>query len=285
MCYGRRDADASVRTCRTRARARRIKEEKVQLARSIGSGVRRYRGFATSRRSIRLVRAFRREQIDPAYFYGVIADDTVAQISAFAPLSGAFVLDVGGGPGYFRSAFTSAGSRYVAVDADRAELSAADRPHDETVLGSGMELPLRTGSVDVCFSSNVLEHVPNPERMADEMVRVTRPGGLVYLSYTLWLSPWGGHETSPWHYVGGRYAADRYAKRHGHPPKNRYGTSLYALSGARMLRWSARAARSGRVEVLGAFPRYLPTWTYWLTLVPGLGGFALWNLVLVLRRR
>ncbi|HEX5241065.1 MAG TPA: class I SAM-dependent methyltransferase, partial [Candidatus Limnocylindrales bacterium] len=76
---------------------------------------------------------------------------------------------------------------------------------------------------------NVLEHVPEPWTMADEMVRVTRPGGTVFLSYTIWLSPHGGHETSPWHYLGGRRALQRYERTKGKPPKNVYGESMYAV--------------------------------------------------------
>ena len=40
-----------------------------------------------------------------------------------------------------------------------------------------MQLPFRDDSLDVCYSSNVLEHVSDPWLMADEMVRVTKPGG------------------------------------------------------------------------------------------------------------
>ena len=43
---------------------------------------------------------------------------------------------------------------------------------------------------------------PDPMGLIEEMIRVTRPGGLVYLSFTNWYSPWGGHEMSPWHYLG-----------------------------------------------------------------------------------
>ncbi|HHT8842886.1 TPA: class I SAM-dependent methyltransferase, partial [Burkholderia cenocepacia] len=70
------------------------------------------------------------------------------------------------------------------------------------VVGDALRLPLADGSVDVVFSSNMWEHVPHPEAVADELLRVTRPGGLLFLSYTNWLSPWGGHETSPWHWLG-----------------------------------------------------------------------------------
>ena len=152
----------------------------------------------------------------------------------------------------------------------------------DTVLGSGMDLPFRDGSVDVCYSSNVLEHVIAPERMADEMVRVTKPGGLVFLSYNNWLAPNGGHETAPWHYLGGRYAADRYARRTGHRPKNDFGESLFRTSVAQMLRWRDSVAG---VDVVETLPRYHPSWARWVVRVPGLREVATWNLLLVLRKR
>ncbi len=237
---------------------------------------------ATVRRSIRLLRAFRVEQTDPDTFYGVLAADSVEQLSEYADLRGATVLDVGGGPGYFADAFRAVGARYVSVEADLGELSARSEPGPGSVLGSALALPVRDGSVDICYSSNVLEHVSAPERMLAEMVRVTRPGGIVFCSYTLWLSLWGGHETAPWHFLGGHYAARRYTRRHGHPPKNVYGTSLFAVSGVRVVRW---ARRTSEVEVVALLPRYHPRWAWWVARVPGLREVASWNLVLVLRRR
>jgi SAM-dependent methyltransferase len=232
--------------------------------------------------SIELFRAFRVEQSDPDHFYGALAADSVVQVAAYAPLEGRLVLDVGGGPGYFRRAFEDTGARYVAVDADLGEMSALGVPSPGQAIGSGMSLPIRSDSVDVCFSSNVLEHVPDPVAMAEEMLRVTRPGGIAFLSYTLWWSPWGGHETAPWHYLGGRYAARRYARRTGHPPKNEYGRTLFPVTAATMLRW---ARRQSRAVVVDAFPRYHPWWAAWTVRVPGMRELVVWNLVLVLRRR
>jgi SAM-dependent methyltransferase len=236
----------------------------------------------TLRRSVTLLRAFRVEQTDPDYFYSLLARDSVRQLGQYAGLAGRLVLDVGGGPGYFGTEFRRAGARYLTVDSDLGELSARGVPQSGCVLGSGMALPVQTRSVDVCYSSNVLEHVPQPERMADEMVRVTRPGGTVFLSYTTWLSPWGGHETAPWHYLSGDYAARRYQRRHGRPPKNRYGQSLFPLSAARMLRW---ARRHPDVRLVAALPRYHPSWARWLVRLAGVREVAVWNLLLVLRRR
>ena len=131
-----------------------------------------------------------------------------------------------------------------------------------------MQLPFADGSVDVCYSSNVLEHVPEPWLMAEEMLRVTRPGGLVYLSWTVWFGPWGGHETAPWHFLGGMRARRRYARRHGHEPKNRFGESLFAVTVADGLRWVRRRERGGDAAVMEIRPRYNPWWSWWLLRVP-----------------
>jgi len=233
-------------------------------------------------RSLRLLREFRVEQTDPARFYSAIAEDSVAHLSQYADLRGRTVLDVGGGPGYFRDAFEGAGATYVALDADVGELAGLERTAGLTVLGSGVALPFRDACVDVSYSSNVLEHVADPWRMAEEMLRITRPGGTVLLSYTTWFGPWGGHETSPWHYLGGRYARRRYARAHGHEPKNKYGESLFPLTVADGLAWADRQTLG---DVLAVMPRYNPRWSWWLLRVPLVRELVTWNLVLVLRRR
>jgi SAM-dependent methyltransferase len=232
-------------------------------------------------RSVRLFRAFRAEQSDPEGFYTLLAGDSVSQVERHVDLTGRTVVDVGGGGGYFSAAFGERGARCVLVEPDPAELRGRGDVRPNSLVADGRGLPLRDATVDVCFSSNVLEHVRDPAAFIDEMVRVTRPGGVVYVSCTLWLSPWGGHETSPWHFLGGSYAARRYARRHGRPPKNRYGESLFALRAGRVLRL-IRAR--GDVTVLEARPRYYPRWCGFLIRLPGLRELLAWNLLLILRR-
>jgi SAM-dependent methyltransferase len=237
---------------------------------------------ATLSRSIRLLSEFRFEQTDPARFYGALATDTVAMVAALLgeDPAGRLVVDVGGGPGYFATAFAEANFDYVGVEPDPTEMHAAPGgPGTGTfVRASGLALPFPDGTVDVCLSSNVAEHVPDPWRMGHEMLRVTKPGGLVVLSYTVWLGPFGGHETGMAHYLGGARAAERYTRTHGHRPKNDYGSSLFAVSAADGLEW----ARSTGLLV-AAFPRYHPRWAWWLTGVPVLREFLVSNLVLVLQ--
>lgn len=253
---------------------------------------------ATLRRSLGLLGDFRFEQSDPDRFYGRLAEDTVGLVTDLwndgsgASLRGRRILDVGGGPGYFGQAFTAAGvgpGDYVTCEPDVGEMAAAGIRLQSSVRGSGMDLPFADGVFDITYSSNVAEHVPDPWRMADEMLRVTRPGGLMIYSYTCWLGPFGGHETGLWqHYVGGEFAARRYERANGHPPKNRWGESLFNVSCADGLRYAEDAAAGQRAqdaEFLAAFPRYHPWWAWWMVNVPGVRELAVSNLVLVLRRR
>ena len=244
---------------------------------------------ATLARSVRLLGQFRYEQSDPARFYGTLAADTAVMVGDLwrAHRPGhppGTLLDVGGGPGYFARAFSEAGWRYVGVEPDPAEMHAAGPATHagpgSFVRASGLALPFADSSVEVCLSSNVAEHVPAPWRLGAEMLRVTRPGGLAVLSYTVWLGPFGGHETGLWHYLGGARAARRYTRRHGHPPKNNYGSSLFAVSVAAGLRWARSTG-----ALVAAFPRYHPRWAWPLTSAPGLREVGVSNLVLVLSPR
>lgn len=150
-----------------------------------------------------------------------------------------------------------------------------------TIVGNGYDLPFEDSTADVCFSSNVLEHVSHPEDFITEMVRVTKPSGVIYISFTNWYSPWGGHGTSPWHYFGGERALNRYKRVHGREPINRYGETLFATHVGPILGW----VRSwSEVAVLEAAPRYYPAWCNWVVRVPGLREVATWNLMLILRR-
>jgi SAM-dependent methyltransferase len=232
--------------------------------------------------ALRLLTAFRREQSDPGGFYGLLARDSVALVARHVRLDGSQVVDVGGGAGYFTDAFQEHGARCVLIEPDPAELYSRGAPAGQSVVGDGYWLPLADASVDVCFSCNVLEHVRDPAGLIDEMIRVTRPGGLVYLSYTVWLGPWGGHESAPFHYLGGNYALRRYIRRHGGKPKNIYGETMFPLGVGQVLSLVRRCAD---VTVAEARPRYYPRWCRFLLFLPGLRELLTWNLLLILRRQ
>jgi len=232
-------------------------------------------------RSVRLFRLFLREQSDPDGFYAALAQDAASQVCEYATVRGSTVLDVGGGAGYFTAEFRARGANCYLFELDAGEMMSRGETPPGAVLADGYWLPVRDGGADICVSSNVLEHVRDPNGLIEEMIRATKPGGLIYLSFTNWYSPWGGHEMSPWHYLGAGPAERRYQRKHDRLPKNRVGTSLFPLHIGEVLRMTR-----GRtdVTVLSARPRYYPGWLRPLVLVPGLREIATWNLLLILRR-
>ncbi len=75
------------------------------------------------------------------------------------------VLNVGGGP-----------HRY----SDTEVTLNLDAFHNVDLVGDAHNIPLASNSVDTIICNAVLEHVVNAERVAEEMVRVLKPGGILY---------------------------------------------------------------------------------------------------------
>jgi SAM-dependent methyltransferase len=232
-------------------------------------------------RSVALFRLFLREPTDPGLFYRSLAKDAVSQLAAYGEPAGKTVVDIGGGGGYFTAEFRARGAECFLFEPDLAELLSDGGATEGAVLADGYWLPVRDGGADICFSSNVLEHVSDPIGLIGEMVRVTRPGGLIYLSFCNWYSPWGGHEMSPWHFLGPRFAQRRYRRRHGREPKHLVGGNLHQVHIGPTL----RLVRSlPGVQLVDARPRYYPRWCRPVVRIPVLREVLTWNLLLILRR-
>ena len=97
------------------------------------------------------------------------------------------VLDLGSGPGRasvaMRERFPKA--QVIALDAALPMLAQLRRHWwrpVQGVCGEAESLPLRTGSVDLVFSSLCLQWCSDLPRVLDELRRVLRPGGLLLLS-------------------------------------------------------------------------------------------------------
>jgi SAM-dependent methyltransferase len=234
-------------------------------------------------RSVHLLKLFRREAVDPDRFYHYLAADVLRHISRYQDPTGALALDIGGGPGYTAEALKAAGAHCIVAEYSLDELGLHNRAPDDAMQCDAQALPLRDGSLRIVYSSNVLEHVPVWRSMLSEMVRVLEPEtGLGYLTFTNWYSPWGGHETSPWHYLGGRKAVERYERKYGKPPKNEYGVSLYRLHIREVLDWFNER---DDLDILWVGPRYMPEWMRWIEHVPGVREVVTWNLVVIFRRK
>ncbi len=137
----------------------------------------------------------------------------------------------------------------------------------------------QVGRHDLVVCSNVLEHLADPNRFLASAQDFLVPGGYLYLSWTNWLSPWGGHEFSPWHYFGTRLGPkiyDLYGAKRFHEP----GRNLFVTSIGGVLR---QLARNPQLTVVGRAPRYY-TEAAALLHIPLLREFLAWNCALLIRR-
>ena len=83
-------------------------------------------------------------------------------------------------------------------DAARLLMEANHVAEVEITQGRGESLPYPDASIDIVFSSNVLEHVENPERVMNEAWRVLAPGGILQMVVPNYASWWEGHYGVMW---------------------------------------------------------------------------------------
>jgi SAM-dependent methyltransferase len=96
----------------------------------------------------------------------------------------ALVLDAGCGTGRYSAAWKALlpGATIVGVDINRTILATGQvNPAAlSRVTGTLERLPFADGCFDVVMSRGVIQHTANPRRALEELLRVCKPGGLLY---------------------------------------------------------------------------------------------------------
>ena len=112
------------------------------------------------------------------------------------------VLNVGCGTGGFNVAATRAGVGAVGVDDDDEAIGIcglkARKAGGAFVQAHAEALPFADGVFDLVHCFSVIEHVASVEATVAEMVRVTRPGGAIYVHTPSAWSLWEGHYKVFW---------------------------------------------------------------------------------------
>lgn len=137
----------------------------------------------------------------------------------------------------------------------------------------------RLGRYDLVICSNVYEHLARPRAFLESMASVLTEQGWFYLSWTNWWSPWGGHEFSPFHYLGpklGHRIYDRLCRR---PRSHTPYVNLFPTYIGQTLAW-IRQLPGLRIHAVA--PRYYPELSF-LPRLPGLREFLTWNCAVLLR--
>ena len=153
------------------------------------------------------------------------------------------ILNVGCGTGGFNAVAAAAGARIVGMDADAEAIAicAAKHRSDRSayVRAEAERLPFRDGTFDVVYCFSVIEHVASVEATVAEMVRVTRPGGVIYVHTPNAWSWWEGHYKVFWAPFLPGPLARAYLRLRGRPTA--YLATLRRLTVARLRRAFARA--------------------------------------------
>lgn len=102
-----------------------------------------------------------------------------------APGAALATLEAGAGPGYCSSRLRAMGPHVRAVtldlDPEALAVAAARDARLALVRGDLYALPFRSGAFDLVFNSSTMEHLDAFARALREMVRVTRPGGRIFV--------------------------------------------------------------------------------------------------------
>jgi 2-polyprenyl-6-hydroxyphenyl methylase / 3-demethylubiquinone-9 3-methyltransferase len=106
-------------------------------------------------------------------------------IAGHAALAGASVLDVGCGGGILAEAMARRGAQVTGIDLSEKALRVAELHLHESKLEiryQKVSVEDCSGEFDVVTCMELLEHVPDPQRMVAACARLVRPGGRVFFS-------------------------------------------------------------------------------------------------------
>ncbi|MGD0338456.1 MAG: class I SAM-dependent methyltransferase [Bacteroidota bacterium] len=92
------------------------------------------------------------------------------------------IVDVGGGTGYNAEFLSLAPDAYICVDLSTEGIKyVQNHGRGHAVVADAAALPFRDLKVDTVLCSWSLEHFSHPEVVLDEMLRVLRPGGRIFI--------------------------------------------------------------------------------------------------------
>ena len=93
------------------------------------------------------------------------------------------IIDVGAGTGRISNYLSLLGLKNViSLDFSITSLSIVkEHSNNLCIWGNNLHLPFESNSFDFVISSGVIHHTPDPHRCFEELVRILKPGGTLYL--------------------------------------------------------------------------------------------------------
>ena len=137
----------------------------------------------------------------PSYSWRYGQDRRLDMVSEYVDLEDARVLDVGCGIGTYVRRFRQYSDDVHGIEVEAERVAEASEELPNIVLAVGEDLPYPDDHFDLVFSNEVIEHVEDDRQTAAEMVRVTKPGGIIVAFAPNRLYPFETHGA----YFGKRY--------------------------------------------------------------------------------
>ncbi|MBT5927600.1 MAG: methyltransferase domain-containing protein [Verrucomicrobia bacterium] len=218
---------------------------------------------------------------DDTAFYEMQAKDAVSWMQSrhVAMNTKVQVLDLGCGHGVFGGELEKFDCQVSYADIEcnlNTERASAPFTHINLDEDDYEEL----GRYDLIVCSNVFEHLAKPQHFLNNLPDLLNPGGRLYLSWTNWLSPWGGHDFSPFHFLGPHWGPAMFDKLIGKTRIHYPFKTLYPTYIGQTLGWIDRLKG---LKVEACVPRYYNEFTF-LTKLPVIREFLTWNTAMLIQR-
>jgi ubiquinone/menaquinone biosynthesis C-methylase UbiE len=147
----------------------------------------------------------------------------IEEIEKYSDLKGKKLLDLGSGWGFFLVPANAHGAIVFGIDPKKervkiSKMRLAMHGIDANLFsGIGENLPFKDDTFDVIHCSSVLEHVQDPPKVIDEMIRILKPGGICKIYAPNYLFPYDAHYRLFWIPFLPRTIAKLYLRLRGRP--------------------------------------------------------------------
>jgi SAM-dependent methyltransferase len=205
------------------------------------------------------------------------------------PIAGRSVLDLGSGLGGYSQALLDHGAQILGLDLAPEKIDGSL----PLIRADASRVPLAEARFDLVICASLIEHLASPQDLLDEIWRLLRPGGMLYLSFPPFYTPIGGHQFSPYHLLGERIALRIARARHMYKDKGWLQESYPAAPASFSEAWGAwglypltigrveRILKSADWEIMDRSTRWLPVD---LSGLPFLREFLTWHVQFLCRK-
>jgi len=133
------------------------------------------------------------------------------------------LLDIGSHRGGYSIAFSKMGYEVTGLELDKDKIETAKKASKEYkeeikfIQSDARKTPFKDNTFDVAILSNVIEHIPNTEKLLREIYRILKKQGILYIQFPPYWGFFGGHIylkaiSLPLHYFS-RKTTDFFVKR------------------------------------------------------------------------